>query len=467
MHLVMFIFHNLSAKQIFPMRTWGILATVYLGFEWLVSFVEDSCLTIWYMDYRVAKPKRFWLSAYEDVSCTWEDYCNLFVTTNIYISRMKPVFCGNFEYDSRQSEIERLFARYGKVDRVDMKSENVVSRGNLLSQIESKYLKTAELRMLGSFADCQGFNVSVSYLDGKEVDATIVLMEHVINLKSVMVMLSTSYRRLQARLRSNIIFLKRASVLNSFFGAGIFKRLQALLGLWAPVHIPSSCQGYFLAEHQLLASFNKAETQMASCIPSCFAFIYMEDERDAEDAIRNLDNTEFGRQRRRLCVEWTKVQADRVIRRSEGGKRTAANLKPAKTLFVINFDPVNTRVRDLERHFEPYGKLLNVRIRRNFAFIQYESQEEATKALDSTNMSKVLDRVISVEYAARDDGDRRDGRASPVRRSNYGRYSERGSRDRLQALFMTGTAADHRLEGQGPEELIEDGYLLLRKIYGT
>ena len=158
----------------------------------------------------------------------------------------------------------------------------------------------------------------------------------------------------------------------------------------------------------------------------------MEDERDAEDAIRNLDNTEFGRQRRRLCVEWTK-QADRVIRRSEGGKRTAANLKPAKTLFVINFDPVNTRVRDLERHFEPYGKLLNVRIRRNFAFIQYESQEEATKALDSTNMSKVLDRVISVEYAARDDGDRRDGRASPVRRSNYGRYSERGSRDRACA----------------------------------
>lgn len=33
----------------------------------------------------------------------------------------------------------------------------------------------------------------------------------------------------------------------------------------------------------------------------------MVDERDAEDAIRALDNTEFGRQRRRLCVEWAKV----------------------------------------------------------------------------------------------------------------------------------------------------------------
>lgn len=38
-----------------------------------------------------------------------------------------------------------------------------------------------------------------------------------------------------------------------------------------------------------------------------FAFIYMEDERDAEDAIRALDRTEFGRQGRRLRVEWTKV----------------------------------------------------------------------------------------------------------------------------------------------------------------
>lgn len=38
-----------------------------------------------------------------------------------------------------------------------------------------------------------------------------------------------------------------------------------------------------------------------------FAFVYMDDERDAEDAIRGLDRMEFGRQGRRLRVEWTKV----------------------------------------------------------------------------------------------------------------------------------------------------------------
>jgi len=33
----------------------------------------------------------------------------------------------------------------------------------------------------------------------------------------------------------------------------------------------------------------------------------MEDERDAEAAIRALDRVEFGRKGRRLRVEWTKV----------------------------------------------------------------------------------------------------------------------------------------------------------------
>lgn len=35
---------------------------------------------------------------------------------------MRPVFCGNFEYDAREGDLERLFRRYGKVDRVDMKA---------------------------------------------------------------------------------------------------------------------------------------------------------------------------------------------------------------------------------------------------------------------------------------------------------------------------------------------------------
>lgn len=84
------------------------------------------------------------------------------------------------------------------------------------------------------------------------------------------------------------------------------------------------------------------------------------------------------------------LQQERGIRRPSGSRRSSTNLRPAKTLFVINFDPYNTRTRDLERHFDPYGKILNIRIRRNFAFIQYESQEDATRALEATNMRSIL-----------------------------------------------------------------------------
>jgi len=162
---------------------------------------------------------------------------------------------------------------------------------------------------------------------------------------------------------------------------------------------------------------------------SGYAFIYMEDERDAEDAIRGLDNTDFGRQRRRLTVEWTK-HADRGFRRFEDGRRSDAGLNPTKTLFVINFDPYSTKVRDLERHFEPYGKLIYVRIRRNFAFVQYESQEDATKALESTHMSKMLDRAITVEYAQGEDSDRRGGYSSPIQSRRYGKAADVRDRDR-------------------------------------
>ncbi|XP_073291253.1 serine/arginine-rich splicing factor RS41-like isoform X1 [Primulina huaijiensis] len=159
---------------------------------------------------------------------------------------------------------------------------------------------------------------------------------------------------------------------------------------------------------------------------SGFAFVYMEDERDAEDAVRKLDRIEFGRKGRRLRVEWTKQE--RGGRRSDSSRKPSTNTKPSKTLFVINFDPIHTRTSDLEKHFEHYGRVSNVRIRRNFAFVHYDSLEDATRALEATHMSKFMDRVISVEYAIRDDDGKRNGYSPDKRgrdmsldRRNYGR----------------------------------------------
>nr|GFD34169.1 serine/arginine-rich splicing factor RS31-like [Tanacetum cinerariifolium]GFD34197.1 serine/arginine-rich splicing factor RS31-like [Tanacetum cinerariifolium] len=86
--------------------------------------------------------------------------------------------------------------------------------------------------------------------------------------------------------------------------------------------------------------------------------------RDAEDAIHALDNSPFGYDRRRLSVEWD---------RGERGRHRDGS-----------------KVRDIEKHFEPYRNVLHVRIRRNFVFVQFETQEETTKALECTHMRSVL-----------------------------------------------------------------------------
>jgi RNA recognition motif-containing protein len=32
------------------------------------------------------------------------------------------VFCGNFEYDAMEQDVRRLFEKYGRVERIDMKT---------------------------------------------------------------------------------------------------------------------------------------------------------------------------------------------------------------------------------------------------------------------------------------------------------------------------------------------------------
>uniref|UniRef100_A0A6N2KV41 RRM domain-containing protein n=1 Tax=Salix viminalis TaxID=40686 RepID=A0A6N2KV41_SALVM len=132
----------------------------------------------------------------------------------------------------------------------------------------------------------------------------------------------------------------------------------------------------------------------------------------SDDAIRGLDNIPSGYDRHRLSVEWARGEHGR----HRDGPRMTVNQRPTKTLFVINVNPIHLRVEDIKRHFECYGEVLDVRIRLNFAFVQFETQEDATKALHCLHMMldfslldrmiNILDRVVSVEYALRDDCER-------------------------------------------------------------
>lgn len=56
----------------------------------------------------------------------------------------------------------------------------------------------------------------------------------------------------------------------------------------------------------MLMSFILVYGSNTSYVPG-FAFVYYENERDAEEAIRALDNVPFGYDKRRLSVEWARV----------------------------------------------------------------------------------------------------------------------------------------------------------------
>lgn len=75
-------------------------------------------------------------------------------------------------------------------------------------------------------------------------------------------------------------------------------------------------------------------------------------------------------------------QGDGIVKRREEQRRSVSRNKPSKTLFVVNFDPERTTERDLENHFEPFGKLAKVQMKKNFAFVQFESLDDAEEALE-------------------------------------------------------------------------------------
>ncbi|KAK1351380.1 hypothetical protein POM88_054401 [Heracleum sosnowskyi] len=75
---------------------------------------------------------------------------------------------------------------------------------------------------------------------------------------------------------------------------------------------------------------------------------------------------------------------------------------------VCSFYSMHFPKRGGEITFKPLEHLQTVKYRRpsdqkNFAFIQFKTQEDAIKALKATKMSKMMDRVMSVEYAIKDD----------------------------------------------------------------
>ena len=55
---------------------------------------------------------------------------------------------------------------------------------------------------------------------------------------------------------------------------------------------------------------------------------------------------------------------------------------PRRTATLLqNFEVERTSKRDLEEHFRPYGRLVRTQIKRNYAFVEYETVAEVRAAL--------------------------------------------------------------------------------------
>lgn len=93
------------------------------------------------------------------------------------------------------------------------------------------------------------------------------------------------------------------------------------------------------------------------------------------------------------------ARGDGRVKRKEDERRK--NIAPSETLFVVNFHEETTKREDLEMLFEPFGELVRIDMKRNYAFVQFKSIAEATRAKETTNGGKLDQSVLTVEYVAR------------------------------------------------------------------
>lgn len=161
------------------------------------------------------------------------------------------------------------------------------------------------------------------------------------------------------------------------------------------------------------------------------------------------------------------ARGDGRIKKKEDDRRK--NIQPSETLFVVNFHEETTKREDLQMLFEPFGELVRIDMKRNYAFVQFRTVDMATRAKNEINGGKLDQSVLTVEYVARqrsdndnrrrrDRGDRRGGdrrggsdrfRGAPPDRFDRGGGSRYNDRERYDDF--RGGGRDDYARGRGRE----------------
>jgi len=143
----------------------------------------------------------------------------------------------------------------------------------------------------------------------------------------------------------------------------------------------------------------------------CFVFLKdatSEDDKDnVERFVSDINGMEVRNVSNALRAEF--ARGDGRVKRKEDDRRKL--IQPSETLFVVNFHEQTTKREDLRMLFEPYGELVRIEMKRNYAFVQFRTIEQATMAKEEVNGGKLDQSVLTVEYVAqhRGDNDRRRG----------------------------------------------------------
>ena len=121
----------------------------------------------------------------------------------------------------------------------------------------------------------------------------------------------------------------------------------------------------------------------------------------------NIQNRNVSQVSNALRAEF--ARGDGRVKKKEDERRK--KIVPNETLFVVNFHEETTKREDLQMLFEPYGELVRIDMKRNYAFVQFKTVEEAIRAKEATNGGKLDQSEITVEFVARrmgEGGGRRD-----------------------------------------------------------
>ena len=184
-----------------------------------------------------------------------------------------------------------------------------------------------------------------------------------------------------------------------------------------------------------------------------YCFVFLQDPKTIEEKNRieayvgEINGMNINNVSNALRAEF--ARGDGRVKRKEDERRK--KISPSETLFVVNFHEETTKREDLQMLFEPYGRLVRIEMKRNYAFVQFETVEEASRAKDATNGGKLDQSEITVEFVARRMGEggrrdrgRRDDYRGGYRGDRYDDRRDRGRRDDYRGGYRGDRDRDYR-----------------------